>query len=393
MKHKNILSTIIASSLLLPGACTERARVEGSLDGIPADSIYLYRVTNEHYGSVEPVKSIAVTDGRFTLPADSLAAGLYCFSLQSMARGEYIAQSANVMLEPRPMHLAIGKDRYGRLTLHATGSDLQDRYEALQKQKYVAGNRAVLDSLDHLFYAAREKGDRGEMERIRQVSNPYYDSAVEQTSKLLGEEIEKNRGTFFGLYLYYMYRFRNHTFNTREEIAEARAFIAGFDEASRRSAMYAEVQKALDKFALCATGSVAPAITGIGLKGDTLSLDALRGKYVLVDFWFAGCHWCRLEHPYLQKTYRAFRDKGFTILGVSTDRREADWRKAVEEDKSDWNQMLLPREEVQKVMDAYCIVGFPHIILVNPEGVIVAKELRGDDLYHTVERFVNGARR
>lgn len=390
MKHKNILS-IIASSLLLLGACGEQAAtVEGNLDGIQADSIYLYRVINEHYGSVEPVKSVAVTNGQFTFPADSLATGLYCFSLQSMARGEYIQQSVNAMLEPKSMHLTIGKDAYDQLTLHATGSDLQDRYEALQKQKYVAGNRAVLDSLDHLFYAAREKGDRQEMERIREVSTPYYDSGSEQTSKLVSEEIEKNRGTFFGLYLYYTYRFQNHTFDTKEEIDEARAFIGSFDEASRRSDLYGKMQAGLDKFALCATGSMAPSITGIGLKGDTLSLGNLRGKYVLVDFWFAGCHWCRLENPYLQKTYRDFRDKNFTILGVSTDRREEDWRKAIEEDKSDWNQILLPREEVQKVMDAYCIVGFPHIILVNPEGVIVAKELRGDDLYHTVERFVNG---
>ena len=190
-----------------------------------------------------------------------------------------------------------------------------------------------------MFYAAREKGDREEMERIREVSSPYYESASEQTRKLINEEIAKNKGSYFGLYLYYTYRFQNHTFNTVKEIDEARNFIGGFDEVSKQSGIYVKMQEGLDKFAKCATGSVAPAITGIDLKGNSVSLNDFKGKYVLVDFWFAGCSWCRKETPYLLKTYNAFKDKGFTIYGVSTDRREEDWKKAIEEDKSYWNQV------------------------------------------------------
>ncbi len=344
---------LLGVSLCMLNACNESKSVslEGSLDGIQADSIYLYQVDNEHYGSVKLIKSIAVTDGRFAYPTDSIQAGLYCFSLQNMERGEYLQQYANLFLEPKSMQLTLGKDKYDQLSLHATGSALQEQYEALQEAKYVAGNRMVLDSLDHMFYEAREKGDREEMERIREVSSPYYESASEQTRKLINGEIAKNKGSYFGLYLYYTYRFQNHTFNTVEEIDEARNFIGSFDEASRRS-----------------------------------------GIYVIVDFWFAGCSWCRKETPYLLKTYNAFKDKGFTIYGVSTDRREEDWKKAIEEDKSYWNQVLLQKDDVKDVLESYCIVGFPHIILVDPEGKIVAKELRGDDLYNTVEKFVNGAK-
>lgn len=384
---------LLGVSLCMLNACNEPKSVtlEGSLDGIQTDSIYLYQVNNEHYGNVKLIESIAVTDGKFVYPADSIETGLYCFSLQNMERGEYLQQYANLFLEPKSMQLTLGKDKYEHLSLHATGSALQEQYEALQKAKYVAGNRAVLDSLDNMFYEAREKGDQKEMERIREVSMPYYDSASEQTRKLISEEIDKNKGSYFGLYLYYTYRFQNHTFNTVEEIDEVRNFIGGFDETSKQSGMYAKMQEGLDKLAQCAVGSAAPAITGIDLEGNTVSLSDFKGKYVLVDFWFAGCHWCRLETPYLLKTYNAFKDKGFTIYGVSTDRREEDWKKAIEEDKSYWNQVLLQKDDVKKVLETYCIVGFPHIILVDPEGKIVAKELRGDDLYNTVEKFVNGA--
>lgn len=392
INKKNIL--FLGASLWMLSACNEPGTVvlEGSLDGIQADSIYIYQVNNEHYNSVELVKSIAVVDGKFTYPADSVQTGLYCLSLQNIERGEYLQQYANLFLEPKSMQLVLGKDKYDQLSLHATGSVLQDQYEALQKAKYIAGNRSVLDSLDHMFYAAREKGDREEMERIREVSSPYYESGSEATGKMIGGEIDKNKGSFFGLYLYYTYRFQNHTFNTKEEIDEARNFIESFDEISRQSKIYAKMQEGLNKFAQCATGSVAPAITGIDLKGNSVSLSDFKGKYVLVDFWFAGCHWCRLETPYLLKTYNAFKDNGFTIYGVSTDRREEDWKKAIEEDKSYWDQVLLRKDDVKKVLESYCIVGFPHIILVDPEGKIVAKELRGDEIYHTVEKFVNGVK-
>lgn len=231
---------LLGVSLCMLNACNESKSVslEGSLDGIQADSIYLYQVDNEHYGSVKLIKSIAVTDGRFAYPTDSIQAGLYCFSLQNMERGEYLQQYANLFLEPKSMQLTLGKDKYDQLSLHATGSALQEQYEALQEAKYVAGNRMVLDSLDHMFYEAREKGDREEMERIREVSSPYYESASEQTRKLINGEIAKNKGSYFGLYLYYTYRFQNHTFNTVEEIDEVRNFIGSFDEASRQSGIY-----------------------------------------------------------------------------------------------------------------------------------------------------------
>ena len=210
---------LLGVSLCMLNACNESKSVslEGSLDGIQADSIYLYQVDNEHYGSVKLIKSIAVTDGRFAYPTDSIQAGLYCFSLQNMERGEYLQQYANLFLEPKSMQLTLGKDKYDQLSLHATGSALQEQYEALQEAKYIAGNRMVLDSLDHMFYEAREKGDREEMERIREVSSPYYESASEQTRKLINGEIAKNKGSYFGLYLYYTYRFQNHTFNTVED--------------------------------------------------------------------------------------------------------------------------------------------------------------------------------
>lgn len=382
-----IISFCITLSFLC--SCGEKSPVlEITLDGIQADSVFLHKVRNEHYSYMIPFKTIAVVDGKFTYPLDSIETALYSLSLQNMESAA-VKQYANLFLEPKSMKVTISKGKYDQLNLDATGSELQDKYEAFQKAKYETGNRVILDSLDNLFYAAREKGDREEMERIREISMPYYNEGSDNTGKLINEEIEKNKGTFFGLYLFYTYRFQNHTFGTMDEINEVRSLINESDDEARQSNYYTKISDGLDKFAHCATGSQAPSISGTDLNGNTLTLKDFKGKYVLVDFWFAGCHWCRLETPYLLKTYNAFKDKGFTIFGVSTDRREEDWRKAIEEDKSYWNQILLNKEDAKSILDEYCIVGFPHIILVDPEGKIVAKELRGDDIYETVDKLIN----
>lgn len=384
------LSTVMS----LFGSCItdKEAVMEGTLEGIQADSIYLYQVINEHYGVKKQIKAIPVAGNRFRCSIDTLQTALYCLSPQSMNRGEYVRQSANLFLEAKDIQVSISKNKYDKLEINASGSDLQEKYEVLQIEKYKAGNREVLDSLDYLFYTARENKDSEEMERIREISSPYYTEASEQTRKLIENEVERNKNTLFGLYLYYSYRFQNHTFNTMESIEEIRSYISGFDEQCRQSVFFTNMSEELKRFARCAVGSLAPDITGKDLQGNVTGLKDFRGQYVLVDFWFAGCHWCRLEAPYQKKTYNAFKDSGFTILGVSVDSSEEDWKQAIEEDGSYWNHILVDKKDIQKVQNDYCIVGYPHIILVDPEGNIVAKELRGDEIYSTVDKFINSTK-
>lgn len=386
------LSTICALTAGLLCACQPPApaTIEGHLQGITADSVYLYKVTNVHYNGVEYLQALPTTDGRFSYPADSLQKGLYCLALENTRNKEYLQQYAQLFLEPAPLQIELAKDKYGKLTAQVTGSELQTRYATFQADLYRAENRATTDSLDALFYAAREENNREEMERIRTVSSPYYEQGRKQAAELIDKEIEKNKGTYFGLWLYNAYRFQNHTFNTMEEIEEARRFADSSDEESKQSDVYAGMMETLDRSARCAVGSMAPEITGHTTDGKDMSLSSLKGKYVLVDFWFSGCGWCRKENPYLQRAYNDFKKKNFTILGVSVDRREEDWKKAIEEDKSYWNQIRVAGEEAKRMNSDYCIVGYPHIILVDPAGKIVAKELRGDELYNTVKSFVNG---
>ena len=127
-------------------------------------------------------------------------------------------------------------------------------------------------------------------------------------------------------------------------------------------------------------GSIAPDFTLNDVNGKPISLSKLKGKYVLVDFWASWCGPCRSERPYLVAAQDQFKDKNFTILGVSLDDNKNDWLEAIKEDKFDWLQVSDLKGMDSPVGDLYGFSAIPYNVLIDPQGKIIATELRGDNL-------------
>src|SRR5664279_4639151 len=111
--------------------------------------------------------------------------------------------------------------------------------------------------------------------------------------------------------------------------------------------------------------------------GKPISLSSFKGKYVLVDFWASWCGPCRAENPNVLKAYIEFKDKNFTILGVSLDKDKDAWEKAIGDDKLAWTQVSDLKFWNSKAVEIFQFQGIPFNVLIDPQGKIIAQELRG----------------
>jgi len=123
--------------------------------------------------------------------------------------------------------------------------------------------------------------------------------------------------------------------------------------------------------------------------GKPVQFSSFKGKYVLVDFWASWCGPCRAENPNVLKAYNAFKDKGFTVVGISLDDKAANWKKAIRDDKMPWVQLSDLKGWKNEVSADFGIQSIPSNLLIDPSGKIVAKNLRGAMLVDKLKELLN----
>lgn len=133
-------------------------------------------------------------------------------------------------------------------------------------------------------------------------------------------------------------------------------------------------------------GQMAPDFGSLTPDGKEVKLSDLRGQYVLLDFWAAWCGPCRQENPNIVEQYHRFKDKGFTVLGVSLDRDRDAWLKAIEDDKLEWTQISDLKMWDSEPGQLYNITAIPASFMIDPDGKIVGKNLRGPALKQFLEK-------
>lgn len=172
------------------------------------------------------------------------------------------------------------------------------------------------------------------------------------------------------------------------ELAETE-LIAYADRIAGRWDDNARVRQFLEEMArlkVLAIGQPAPNFESLTPNNQPVRLSDFKGKYTLVDFWASWCVPCREENPNIVEQYHRFKDNGFTVLGVSLDGNPGSWLRAIKEDGLEWTQVSDLQQWGSEVVGLYRIQAIPTSYLLDPEGIIIAKNLRGPDLEAFLEK-------
>jgi peroxiredoxin len=133
-------------------------------------------------------------------------------------------------------------------------------------------------------------------------------------------------------------------------------------------------------------GKKAPEFKLTSNNGDQVALSSLQGSIVLVDFWASWCAPCRRENPNLVNEFKKFNSKGFTILSVSVDSDQDAWRKAIVEDGLTWTQLI---DTAGIANSLYGVRSIPTTYLLDKDGIIIGKNLKGEQLTAKLQEFLN----
>ncbi len=360
---KRLLTGIMAiSALVYFSACNNGGKtgnnftLSGTVTGMDEGKLYLVHQDSSQQNIFD---TLQVKGGKFTFTSNINEPTPYYMISDPQAPGTplvFFAEKGKVDIEANVADLQHAK---------VTGAKNQEMYNEYRSS--VAPLAAKADSIMKLSMNVTDQSQTVQLQEA-------YMRLDEEESRLIRDFVKQHPEAHVSAFLI------ASKFLAQPQAEEIEPLYNSLTPEVKNSTWGKQIAAIFNKVKATSIGAVAPDFTLEDVTGKPVSLSSLRGQYVLVDFWASWCGPCRAENPNVVKAYNQFKGKNFTVLGVSLDKEKDKWLAAIEKDKLTWPHVSDLKGWESSAAAMYGVQSIPANFLLDKEGKIVARNLRGEDL-------------
>ncbi|MEM9687138.1 MAG: TlpA disulfide reductase family protein [Bacteroidota bacterium] len=369
MKKTGILIAVLIGLY----ACknSNQFKVVATVSGVETDRKVFVRSLNDN-NQLVTIDTLDIKGGTFVYEGTAALPNIHYFAIQNI-RGRI-----PVVIEPGTIRITAHKDSLNVAVVTGTPSNVEfgkitENFKTIVKK---------MGELRKEMISANRAKDSVAIAKIKDG----YRTIQEETLAFQKKFIEENPQSYVSAMLLKQLLFSNAQGISIEEIQRLYDKLLKSVKATKEAV---EVDTQLRKIATTAIGAVAPGFSGSDPEGNTLTLEDLKGKATVIHFWESRCKPCRVQNLNLEALYSKYHDQGLAIIGVSFDRKAEQWKKAIAEDKLNWNHISnLKHFAFDSIAQTYTIKKLPAIFILDAEGKIVAKNLDGEALSAQIESLL-----